>query len=73
VPRFRYQLQLRLARALARLPEHGDLATLALELGFSSHAQLTTHFRATYGVAPTPWLRGLGSALKNREAAGRRR
>ena len=62
VPLYRYQLQARLAQALARLPEADDLAALALELGFASHSQFATRFRAAYGLTPSLW---------RRQAAGR--
>jgi AraC-like DNA-binding protein len=54
---YRYQLRLRLARALERLPGTDDVAALALELGFASHSQFTNRFRATYGTTPSAWRR----------------
>ena len=57
VPLYRYQLRLRLARALDRLPDAGDVAALALELGFASHSQFATRFRAAYGTTPSAWRR----------------
>lgn len=63
MPLYRYQTQLRLASALHELPHTDDLASLALDLGFSSHSQFTTAFKRMYGLAP--------SALKNRKAAAR--
>jgi AraC-like DNA-binding protein len=57
VPLYRYQVQARLAQALARLPEADDLAALALELGFASHSQFATRFRAAYGLTPSQWRR----------------
>jgi AraC-like DNA-binding protein len=65
VPLYRYQLRLRLARALDRLPDTDDVAALALELGFASHSQFATRFRAAFGVPPSRWR----EALKNRKAA----
>lgn len=41
IPLVRYQLRLRLIRALAELPRTDDLAQLALALGFSSHSHFT--------------------------------
>jgi AraC family transcriptional regulator len=64
MPLYRYQTQLRLASALHELPHTDDLATLALDLGFSSHSQFTTAFKRMYGLSP--------SALKNRKAGARR-
>jgi AraC-like DNA-binding protein len=37
LPLYRYQLRLRLARALDLLAQYDDLTTLSLDLGFSSH------------------------------------
>jgi AraC-like DNA-binding protein len=65
VPLYRYQGQLRLAQALARLPDADDLATLALDLGFASHSQFATRFRAAFGVPPSRWR----EALNKRKAA----
>jgi AraC-like DNA-binding protein len=65
VPLYRYQTQLRLALALHRLAETQDLASLALDLGFSSHSQFTAAFTKRYGVTPSRHRRQL---LKNRTA-----
>ena len=56
LPLYRYHLRLRLAEALARLPEQHDLSRLALDLGFSSHSQFTTLFGQTYGLPPSTFL-----------------
>lgn len=53
----RYQRRLRLSRALLELPHTQDIAALALDLGFSSHAHFSTAFRATYGEAPSTYRR----------------
>jgi len=53
VPLYRYQLQLRLARALDLLAKVEDLSALAAELGFSSHSHFANAFRQTYGRSPT--------------------
>lgn len=53
VPLYRYQLRLRLARALDLLPQYGDLTTLGLDLGFASHSHFTTAFRQAYGHSPS--------------------
>jgi len=53
----RYQRRLRLSRALVELPHTEDIAALALELGFSSHAHFSTAFRATYGETPSSYRR----------------
>jgi AraC-like DNA-binding protein len=52
MPLYRYQLRLRLARALDLLPRYDDLTTLGLDLGFSSHSHFTAAFRQTYGRTP---------------------
>lgn len=56
LPLYRYHLRLRLAEALARLPEQRDLSRLALDLGFSSHSQFTTLFGQAFGLPPSTFL-----------------
>ena len=53
LPLYRYQLRLRLARALDLLPHCDDLTALSLNLGFSSHSHFSAAFRATYGRSPS--------------------
>ena len=53
LPLYRYQLRLRLARALDLLPQYDDLAALGLDLGFSSHSHFSAAFRAAYGRSPS--------------------
>ncbi|MGB2602869.1 MAG: AraC family transcriptional regulator [Candidatus Sulfotelmatobacter sp.] len=53
VPLYRYQLRLRLARALDLLAQQDDLTTLSLDLGFSSHSHFTAAFREAYGRSPS--------------------
>ena len=53
LPLYRYQLRLRLARALDLLPQYDDLTALSLDLGFSSHSHFSAAFRATYGRSPS--------------------
>lgn len=53
LPLYRYQLRLRLARALDLLGEYDDLTSLALDLGFSSHSHFTSAFRQLYGRTPS--------------------
>jgi AraC-like DNA-binding protein len=60
VPLYQYQLRLRLARALDLVPRHEDLAALALDLGFSSHAHFTAAFRRAYGHTPSGFQRSAG-------------
>jgi AraC-like DNA-binding protein len=57
MPLYRYQLQLRLARALALLGDYGDLTSLALELGFSSHSHFSATFKQVYGQTPSAFQR----------------
>jgi AraC family transcriptional regulator len=53
LPMYRYQLRLRLARALDLLPQYDDLTTLSLDLGFSSHSHFSAAFREAYGRSPS--------------------
>ena len=53
LPLYRYQLRLRLARALDLLSQYDDLTTLSLDLGFSSHSHFSAAFREAYGRSPS--------------------
>lgn len=53
MPLYRYQLRLRLARALDLLARYDDLTALGLELGFSSHSHFSAAFRDAYGRSPS--------------------
>jgi AraC family transcriptional regulator len=55
----RYQRRLRLSRALVELPATEDIAALALQLGFFSHAHFSTAFRAAYGETPSAYRKNL--------------
>ncbi|MGB9032741.1 MAG: AraC family transcriptional regulator, partial [Acidobacteriaceae bacterium] len=57
MPLYRYQLRLRLARALDLLEGYDDLSALSLELGFSSHSHFSAAFREAYGRTPTEFKR----------------
>ncbi len=57
VPLYRYQLRLRLARALDLLGQYDDLTTLGLDLGFSSHSHFSAAFRQAYGRTPAEFQR----------------
>ena len=57
VPLYRYQLRLRLARALDLLAQYDDLSALGLDLGFSSHSHFSAAFRAVYGRSPSEFRR----------------
>jgi len=53
LPLYRYQLRLRLARALDLLAEYDDLTALSLDLGFSSHSHFSAAFRQVHGRSPS--------------------
>ena len=53
MPLYRYQMRLRLARALFELPRRKSLIDLALDLGFSSHSHFSSTFRAVFGMTPS--------------------
>jgi AraC-like DNA-binding protein len=53
LPLYRYQLRLRLARALDLLAQYDDLTALSLDLGFSSHSHFSSAFRRAYGYSPS--------------------
>ncbi len=53
LPLYRYQLRLRLARALDLLAQYDDLTALSLDLGFSSHSHFSAAFRKAYGRSPS--------------------
>ena len=57
VPLYRYQLRLRLARALDLLASYDDLTMLALDIGFSSHSHFSAAFRQLYGQTPAEFQR----------------
>lgn len=62
MPLYRYQLHLRLARAMVELPECDDITALALDLGFSSHSHFTTAFKAFALQTPSAFR----TAFRNR-------
>jgi AraC family transcriptional regulator len=57
MPLYRYQLRLRLARALDLLSQYDDLTALSLDLGFSSHSHFSAAFREAYGRSPSEFRR----------------
>lgn len=59
MPLYRYQLRLRLARALDLLGRYDDLTTLSMELGFSSHSHFSAVFRQAYGRTPAEFQRSV--------------
>lgn len=68
VPLYRYQLRLRLARALDLLGEYEDLSALSHGLGFSSHSHFSAAFQQAYGRTPTEFRQ---LVLQRRNPAGR--
>ena len=69
VPLYRYQLRLRLARALDLIGDYEDLGALAHDLGFSSHSHFSMAFHQAYRRTPSEF-RGL--FLRRRQRAGDR-
>jgi AraC-like DNA-binding protein len=59
MPLYRYQLRLRLARALDLLGQYDDLTALGLDLGFSSHSHFSSAFRQAYGRTPAEFQRSV--------------
>jgi len=59
MPLYRYQLRLRLARALDLLGRYENLTTLSMDLGFSSHSHFSSVFRQTYGRTPAEFQRSV--------------
>jgi len=59
IPLYRYQLRLRLARALDLLNDYDDLTSLGLDLGFSSHSHFSAAFRQAYGRSPAEFRRSI--------------
>ncbi|WP_430390140.1 helix-turn-helix transcriptional regulator [Dyella sp. 20L07] len=57
MPLYRYQLQLRLARALDMIGNYDDLSALAAELGFSSHSHFANAFKQSFGRSPADFRR----------------
>jgi len=57
LPLYRYQLRVRLARALDLLAEYDDLSKLGQDLGFSSHSHFSAAFQQAYGRSPTEFRR----------------
>jgi AraC-like DNA-binding protein len=51
----RYQRRLRLSRSLVELRTADDLTSLALDLGFASHAHFSSAFKAEYGESPSAY------------------
>ena len=62
VPLYRYQLRLRLSRALDLLAHCDDLTALSLDLDFSSHSHFSAAFRQVYGRSPSEFRRSVRRA-----------
>lgn len=64
IPLYRYQLRLRLDRALLELPDCDNITALALDLGFSSHSHFGALFKSQFGIRPSDfrdeWARRRG-------------
>lgn len=65
VPLYKYQMRLRLARALDALPHCDSIINLAFELGFSSHSHFTAAFAAVYQMPPSEF-RARARSLQSR-------
>ncbi|HEX6398645.1 MAG TPA: AraC family transcriptional regulator [Steroidobacteraceae bacterium] len=61
MPLYRYQLRLRLARALDLVAEREDLSGLAQDLGFSSHSHFSAAFKQAYGRTPSEFAKDFDS------------
>lgn len=60
VPLYRYQLRLRLARALDLITRNRDISRLAHDLGFSSHSHFAAAFKQHYARTPSEFRREIG-------------
>lgn len=70
IPLYRYHLRLRLADALAALPDCNDITALALDLGFSSHSHFGFAFRSTFRMTPSQFRNSVRAGAM-RPAPGR--
>lgn len=61
IPMYRYQLRLRLSRALLELPHCNDITGLALDLGFYSHSHFSSSFRRAFGMTPSGYRSTIGT------------
>ena len=66
LPLYRFQLRLRLARALDLLGEYDDLSQLGLDLGFSSHSHFSAAFQQAYGRSPSEFREAVIHRRANR-------
>ena len=73
IPLYRYQMQLRLDRALLELPVCDNITALALDLGFSSHSHFSHAFTSMFGMAPSQFRAAASaSAISSGPAHSRR-
>lgn len=70
LPLYRYQMRLRLSRALLELPKCESLTELALDLGFASHSHFTSTFRAAFGTTPSAFRQRLAPRRPTRAGLG---
>lgn len=68
VPLYRYQLRLRLSKALELLPDCEDITGLALDLGFFSHSHFGSSFKSAFGMSPSSF-REMARRRRRREDA----
>lgn len=61
-PLYRYQLRLRLARALDLVADCDDLTALSLDLGFTSQSHFSAAFKRAYGRTPGDFRRAARAA-----------
>jgi AraC family transcriptional regulator len=67
----RFVLSRRLEEVRLALEASGeDLSTLAVRFGFSSHAHMSSAFRAAFGVSPSAYRRAVATRLLNDNAPG---
>ncbi|MEP7042161.1 MAG: AraC family transcriptional regulator [Dokdonella sp.] len=66
LPLYRYQLQLRLARALDLIEHYDDLSALGQQLGFSSHSHFSAAFRQAYQRTPSQFKQSALHRLASR-------
>lgn len=62
VPLYKYQIRLRLTRALDELPHCESITDLALALGFSSHSHFSAAFAALYRTSPSHYRESMRRA-----------
>jgi len=61
IPMYRYQIRMRLSRALLELPHCNDITDLALDLGFYSHSHFSNAFQRAFGMTPSSYRAMIGT------------